>query len=253
MKNVGIAIIDVYEQDNLNSCYDSIPEGTENVIVVSNTRNKLPDCQRHQYTGSVPFATLRNHALHHFRINGLTDYFLINSNQVVTDSQIFEKTIHISNVFGVKFFCGPTESKTVIEDDENNVNLNLSEKINSDFIYLSDDVVSKIGFFDDRFFNTKSLDVLDYIMRLRKEKLYTPTGFVTYIPEGLNTTMGSIQKPLYKELDNDPDQSINMSYGYFFTQYNYIPTQNDPPSASNDELMSTLEYLQKNYSKNHEK
>lgn len=248
MNKTGIAIIDVYEQDNLNSCYDSIPEGTENVIVISNTRNKLPDCERYQFSGSVPFATLRNHALHNFRIKGLTDYFLINSNQKITDPDLFKNTINTSKVFGVGFLCGPSEFKLSIEDDENNINLYLSEKINSDFIYLTDDIVSKIGFFDDRYFNTKSLDVLDYILRLRNQKMYPPTGFVAYIPEGLNTTIGSIQKPSYKEL-NDPDQSINMSYGFFLTQYNYIPSQNDPQPASNDDLMASLEDLQKNYAK----
>ena len=54
MNDIGIAIIDVYGQDDLNACYDSIPEGTENVIVVSNTRNKLPDCVKKSYTSFVP-------------------------------------------------------------------------------------------------------------------------------------------------------------------------------------------------------
>lgn len=252
MNKTGIAIIDVYGQDNLNSCYESIPDDTENVIVISNTRNELPDCEKHQFSGSVPFATLRNHALHNFRIKGLTDYFLINSNQTITDLNIFKNTINTSRTFGIDFFCGPSELKLSIEDDENNITLYLSEKINSDFIYLTDDIVSKIGFFDDRYFNTKSLDVLDYILRLRNQKTYPSTGFVAYMPEGLNTTLGLIQKPSYKEL-NEPDQSVNMSYGFFLTQYNYIPTQNDPQSASNDELMATLESLQKNNIKKHEK
>ena len=58
MKDVGIAIIDVYGQDDLNVCYDSIPEGTENVIVVSNTRNKLPDCVTKTYTDLWRIRTL---------------------------------------------------------------------------------------------------------------------------------------------------------------------------------------------------
>ena len=49
MSDIGIAIIDVYGQDDLNLCYDSIPESTENVIVVSDTKNKLPDCERKQF------------------------------------------------------------------------------------------------------------------------------------------------------------------------------------------------------------
>ena len=100
MNKTGIAIIDVYGQDNLNSCYESIPDDTENVIVISNTRNELPDCEKHQFSGSVPFATLRNHALHNFRIKGLTDYFLINSNQTITDLNIFKNVNVILKIVG---------------------------------------------------------------------------------------------------------------------------------------------------------
>lgn len=249
MKDVGIAIIDVYGQDDLNACYDSIPEGTENVIVVSNTRNKLPDCVKKTYSSFVPFATLRNWAINYFRINELKHFFLINSNQIITDPNIFDKTIKTANAFGVWSFLGPADIKTTIEDDEVNLSLVLSEQINSDFIYLFSGIVSNVGFFDDRYFNTKSLDVLDYIIRMRDKKVFPPTGFIPIILEGLKQTNGKIQKPDYKELGKNEDQSVTMSYAYFLTMHKYIPTQNDPQPASNEELMKSLEDLQKTYSK----
>lgn len=248
MKEIGIAIIDVYEQKNLDACYDSIPEGTENVIIVSNTKNKLPECVTKKYTTLTPFATLRNWAINHFRIKGIKHIFLINSNQVIKDPKLFENTINMANTFGIWFFCGPFDSKTTIEDDEKNITLNLSENINSDFIYIFSNIVSKVGFFEERYFNTKSLDVLDYILRMRKNNLYPPTGFIATIQEGIESMMGSITKPDYEELNNDPDRSVNMSYAYFLATHKYIPTQNDPKPASNEELMKSLEDLQKNYS-----
>lgn len=247
MKDIGIAIIDVYEQKNLDACYNSIPKESENVIIVSNTKNKLPDCTTKKYTTITPFATLRNWAINHFRIKGLKHIFLINSNQVIKDPNVFENTIKMANTFGVWFFCGTADTKIAIEDDEKNITLNLSENINSDFIYLFNNLVSKIGFFEERYFNTKNLDVLDYIIRLREKKLYPPTGFVSTIQNGIETSIGNITKPDYEELSSKAHQSVNMSYAYFLTTHKYIPTQNDPKPATNEELMASLEDLQKNY------
>jgi hypothetical protein len=248
MSNIGIAIIDVYGQDDLNLCYDSIPEDTENVIIVSDTKNKLPDCERKQFGTGVPFATLRNWALHNFRIKGLKHFFLINSNQIIKDPEIFNKTVKMAETFGIWAFTGPEVTNLVIEDDEHHICLNLSDKINSDFIYLYNGIVSNVGFFDERFFNTKDLDTIDYISRMRDKKVFPPTGYNAIVLEGLDKTRSDITKPNYKEI-KDADQSVNMAYAYFFTKYQYLPTQNDPKPASKEDLMLSLEELQKNYAK----
>jgi hypothetical protein len=247
MNDIGIAIIDVYEQENLNSCYDSIPKENSNIIIVSNTKNKLPNCETKKYATFTPFATLRNWAINHFRLKEIKHIFLINSNQVIKDPKIFENTINTANTFGIWFFCGPFDSKTTIEDDEKNITLNLSENINSDFIYIFNNIVSKIGFFEERYFNTKSLDVLDYILKMRDKKIYPPTGYISTIQNGIETTTGNITKPDYEELGLNSSRSVNMSYAYFLATHKYIPTQNDPKPASNEELMKELEELQKNY------
>jgi hypothetical protein len=246
MSDIGIAIIDVYDQENLNSCYESI-ENKENLIIISNTNNKLPDCEKKQFSGFIPFATLRNYAINNFRIKGLKHFFIINSNQIIKDQNVFEKTIKTADVFGIWAFLGPEMLKLSIEDDQHNISLNLSENINSDFIYLHTGIITNIGFFDERCFNTKSLDVLDYILRMRSKKVFPPTGFIPTINDGLEKMKGNIKKTNYREIQ-DADQSVNMSYAYFLTQHSYIPTQNDPKSVSNNELMSSLEELQKNYS-----
>lgn len=248
MNDIGIAIIDVYEQENLNLCFESLKDKTQNLIIVSNTKNKLPDVESKRYSFPVQFATLRNWAIHNFRIKGLKHFFLINSNTIIKDVSIFENTIKKANNFGIWSFFGPAENKVTIEDDEKHLNLNLSEEINSDFIYIFNNVVSKVGFFDERFFNTKSLDVLDYVIRLRDKKLLTPTGFVPSIQDNLESVTGKIQKVNHKELDKDADQSVNLSYAYFLTKHQYIPLQNDPKPVSKDDLMKVLEDLQKNYS-----
>ena len=249
MKNkIGIGILDVYTQEDLNLCYDSIPEGTENVIIVSDTKNKLPDCQHRRYGNGVQFATMRNWLISQFRLKGLKHYFLINSNQIIKDPDIFQKTIKTAEVFGIWSFLGTNNSNLVIEDDEHNVTLTLSEKINSDFIYLFNGIVTNVGYFDERFFNTKDLDVLDYVIRMREKKVFPPTGYNAIINSGLETTRSEIQKPNYREIEN-PDKSVQVSYAYFVHKNKYIPTQNDPKAVTKEELMASLEEIQKNYAK----
>lgn len=250
MKDIGIAIIDVYEKENLNLCYESLKGRVENLLIVSNTTNPLPESvDFKRFTGQIQFATLRNYALNYFRLKGIKHIFLINSNIKITDMSVFETAIKTANTFGVWCIFGPAKSKLIIEDDEQKLNLNLSEDINSDFIYIYSGIVSNVGFFDDRCFNTKSLDVLDYIIRMRNKKVFPPTGYVPYIDKGMEELTGKITKPNHQELKNDPDQSVNMAYAYFYTVHKYIPTQNDPKSVDNEKLMESLEMLQKNYSK----
>jgi hypothetical protein len=250
MKDIGIAIIDVYEKENLNLCYQSLRDKTENLLVVSNTLNPMPEnSEFERFSGQVPFATLRNYAINYFRTKGMKHVFLINSNIKITEASIFENTIKTANTFGVWFILGPSKSKLTIEDDEQNLSLNLSEDINSDFIYIFSGIISNVGFFDDRCFNTKSLDVLDYIIRMRNKNVFPPTGYVPYVKDGLEEMSGKITKPNHQELKNDADQSVNMAYAYFYTNHKYIPTQNDPKEVEKEKLMESLEYLQKNYSK----
>lgn len=246
---IGIAILDIYGQDDLNACWDSIPEGIENVIVVSDTNNNLPDCVRKQYGNGVPMATLRNWAINHFRIKGLKHYFLINSNQVIKNPNVFDEIIKTASTFGTWFVLGPSSEKvTSIEDDEKNITLNLAPNITKDFIYIFDGVVSNIGFFDERYFNTLHMDILDYVLRMREKNIYPPTGYNVVYQKDIVTTRSAVKKPNYREMEN-ADQSVNMTYAYFLTRHSYMPGNNDPKPVSNEDLLKSLEEIQKNYAK----
>lgn len=245
--DIGIAIIDVYTQDDLNACVSHLST-EKNILIVSDTKNKIPDNFKFKkYGNGVPFATLRNWAVTQFRLQGnINHIFLINTNQIVKDVNVFDKIIKTSKIFGTKMIFGPETSDISIEDDKENIVLNLSKKINNDFIYISNDVVSKIGYFDERFFNTKDLDVLDYIERFRNEKMHTPTGYNPIFVGEIETTRSNIQKINYKNIENR-DKTVDMAYAFFFSKYNYIPTQNDPKSVTNEDLLKSLEELQNNY------
>jgi hypothetical protein len=247
---IGIAILDVYTPEDLNNCYSSIPEELRNnVVVVSNTKNTSSNVPitRH-YDREVSFATLRNWALSQLRIKDYKFLFLINSNQIINDSDIFEKTIKSAEVFGTWFILGPGDKSIPLEDDEAGVSLNLTPELNSDFIFLYTGVVKNNGYFDERFYNSKNLDVLDYVLKMRKKGIYPPNHFHPSITNGLTKSDSIIQKINHKDIP-DLDKSVQLSYAYFLHNNQYLPGQNDPAGVTQEQLLNSMENIQKNYAK----
>jgi hypothetical protein len=247
-EEIGIAILDVYTEADIKNCHNSVSD-FENVLIISNTKNKLPECNFKRYDNQVSFATLRNYAISQFRIMNLKHLFLINSNQIIKDKNVFFDIIKTAHVFGTWCMMGPSEKILNVEDDTHNISLTLSNKLNTDFMYIYSNIISNIGYFDERFYNTKDLDVIDFINRLREKKLYPVNNYNPVFNDNIEKSNSRIEKIGHKEI-NDADQSVNMSYGYFLHKYKYIPNQNDPKPSSNEELLKSLEDLQQNYSKN---
>jgi hypothetical protein len=248
-EDIGIGIIDVYGQDDLNLCYDSLPE-VSNIIIASDTNNKLPDCKHRRYGNGVPFATLRNYIIHQFRLDEkIKHIFIISSNQIIKDKNIFEKTISTAETFGTWAMTGPEKSVLSIEDDVTNSELKISDKVNPNFLYLFNGIISNVGFFDERYYNTDFLDVLDYIERMRLKKVYPSKNYNPIIDTEITVTNTPIKKPNFKDGLTQQDRSVELSYGFFMYNHKYIPNQNDQKSIERDVLMQELEDLQKNYGK----
>jgi len=247
-EEIGIGILDVYEQDDLEHCYASIPEALKpNLLVASATNNKMVNDNYRKY-GEVSFATLRNWLISQFRIKGYKYFFLLGSNQVVEDSEIFQKAIKLGETFGTWFILGSGSNSIDLEDDNENITLSVSPEINSDFMFMLSGVVKNNGFFDERFFNSKDLDVLDYIIKLRNKGIYPPAHFNPTIGKGLKKTNNKIQKIGFKDLP-DPHRSVGLSYGYFLHLHKYIPSQNDPVGSTKEQLLESLSKIQETYAK----
>jgi hypothetical protein len=245
--NIGIGVIDVYTQADLDLCLDSLPE-TDNLIVVSDTKNKSKAPNTKKYGTGVQFATLRNWIISQFRLKGEIEHiFILTSNQIVGDKDIFKKTIKVAETFGTLMLTGNDIVKKTIEDDEKNQTLTLSSKLNPDFLYINNKVIDENGYFDDIFFNTKDLDVIDYVKRLKLKNMYTPQGYHPIITGNVKVTNSKIQKPNYVENDYT-DKTLQMSYAYFIHKHKIMPND-DISIAENDELLKTLEDLQKTYGK----
>jgi len=252
---IGIGILDLYTQEDLQNCWDSIPDKYKNhddlltrVFVVRNNDNKpITDAQTKKYSTAVQMATMRNYLVSQMRLKGCKYYFLLHSNVIIKDPEIFEKTLKLADTFGTWVIMGPSTIDQTIEDD-NGLNLNLSKNLNSEFMFLFSGIVKNNGYFDEKFFNGKDIDVLDYVLKLRNKKAYPATNYHPIISEGLEIKKTQINKLGLKDIP-DIDRSVQISYANFFNTHKYIPTETDPPHVSEKELLASMEEIQKNYAK----
>jgi len=255
MKNeIGIGIIDLYSEECLKSCISTIPEECkENLWIVSNKIKPLENVKN--YTKQVPMATLRNYLISQMRIKQLKYYFLLNSNVEIKNPLVFENTIKAAKIFGTWFMTGAGSHNVTLEEDTLNVSLNVSPQFNSNFIFLYSGIVKNFGFFDERFYNTLDLDVIDYINKLRDKKTYPPRHYnPTINAEEVFEKKENIQKINFKDLPKskddykpDSDKSLELSVAYFYHKYKYLPAQNDPTGVTQNELLEFMEQLQKTY------
>jgi hypothetical protein len=253
MKNneIGIGIVDIYDDNGLISCVKSLKDITNDVstYVISNRILPTKDfAYDKKITHQVSMATLRNHCLAHFRCLGLKYIFLINSNVIITDPNFIEKTIKTAEAFGTWLMTGYNENSTHLDDSESNQSLSVNTVLNTDFLFIRSGIIGNLGYFDERYVNTKDLDVLDYINKARKIDIYPPHPFHPTIGNYIKYTDSKIQKIEHSDSLDKNNPSVGFSYGYFLHQHKYIPDQDyGIKSISKDELMVFMGDLQKNY------
>jgi hypothetical protein len=246
---IGIGILDLYDQESLSKCIDgikNIPE--ENIIVSSLTKNRSKLENHRVYTTQTPLATLRNNIISQFRLKNIKYFFILHSNQVIKNENIWNDTIKLAETFGTWFLTG-FDKKTLTIEDDSSLELNISSVLNSDFLFFTSGLVKNNGYFEERYFNGKELDVIDYIINLRNKKITLPNKFYATICDNwLEKSNSKVDAVGYLDYPS-VDKSIQMAYGYFMHIHKYIPNQSDPASVSNDELLAFMEELQKNYAK----
>jgi hypothetical protein len=255
-KDIGIGILDLYTQEDVQNCWDSIPDKYKNhddlltrLYITSNNNNKpVLRAQTRPYTTAVQLATMRNYLVSQMRLRDCKYYFILHSNAIIKDPNVFENTIKLAETFGTWAIMGESSDNIPLEDDVNNVTLNLSKNMNTEFMFLFSGIVKNNGYFDERFFNGKDIDVLDYILKLRKKGVYPPTNYHPTITGGIEYGIGNINKMGFKDIP-DTDRTVQIAYGHFFNNNKYIPTENDPPHVSQEELLKSMEVIQKNYAK----
>jgi hypothetical protein len=245
----GIGILDLYDDDSLKECLKNIPDNCY-LTVVSNRKNGYKDEKINSYikVEDVSLAHMRNLILHDCRIQNLDYYFILHSDQILTDSNIFENTINLSKKFGTWFLTGYVDDKTLDIEDDSGLTLKLSTKLNTKFLFTFKGIVKNVGFFDERYINSHDLDVIDYIVRLKQKKLYVSDGFYPTISTEIKENKKSIENPYIQDYPSE-ELSVRHSYGYFMHKNHYIPNHSDPKPKPQDEVLTSVEFLQQNYAK----
>lgn len=244
LNDIGIGIIDVYNQVNLDNCIKSIPETLkENVLIVSNTNNTLP-FKSTRFLKEVSFASLKNKLISQFRLQQKQFLFLINSNYAITEDNFFENYIKVASNFGTWFLTGPGSNSLFIDDEEKNLALEVSPELNDNVLFIHTNVIKKYGYFNEQLYSNNQLDTLDYILRLRKDGLYPPTHFNPVMSKGLYKTPVKLNKIVTSD-----ERSMQLSFGLFQHLHQFIPGYNDPVGVSSDEMFLEVEKIQKNYAR----
>ena len=247
-KEVGIAILDIYDDKSLLKCIDSMSIGQDvSCYVISNRKVPLKGFQYDKVIShSVSMATLRNHALAHFRCHGIKYIFLLTSNVIIKDLNFIEKTIKTAETFGTWLLTGNVEGSTILDDDSGQ-SLSINTKVEPNFVFLRSGVVGNLGYFEERYFNTSYLDVLDYVERARKIGIYPPTNFFATVGNIYDITDAAIEKIDHSDTLDKDNRSVGLSFGYFKHIHGYVPTIDDIKSVSRDDLMSFMQELQTLY------
>jgi hypothetical protein len=244
---IGIGIIDIYDDDSVNNILQHIPEGAHVSIATCRKSSLNFKNINHKKMDNVSLAYMKNYLLHDFRKNDLDYYFLLHSDQTVSDYAIYSRIIKKAETFGTWFLTGSMPNCIDIEDDNKEV-LKISQNLNSKFIFTFKGIIKNNGFFSERYLNGQNLHVLDYIEGLRKKNLFLPPGYFPTISENMVENKKTMTNPYFKDFP-DPDKTLQYAYGYFMHKHKYIPGQNDPKSADQDEMLKQLEELQNNYAK----
>jgi len=244
MNDIGIGILDFYKQKDLNDLVDSIPKNLlDNCFIVSTTNNKttLPTYRNKNET---PIGFLRNKILSHFRRLDKKNIFLIESNVYFTDPDYLYKVIQTAEVFGTWILTAPEKNSIILEDEEHNVKLHLTPHLNTSFLFLYSGVISNIGYFNEQFLASKGIEVLDFINRCRKKKIYPPLNFNSTVKEGIS--MKNMDNPFQVA---DESKKNALSLGLFQHLHKYVPGHSDPQSVSQEILLKEMEEIQNNFAK----
>jgi hypothetical protein len=247
MKNIGIGILDIYSQTHLNNLLDSIPEECrDNLFVSSNTNNLIPEkFKNFKFSKEVSLAAMRNRILAYFRQNPeLKYYFLFNTNTIIDNIEFFQKTIKKAEVFGTWFMTGPGSDSILIEDEENKLELEVTAELNESFIFLIPNIIKHVGYFNEQFYSDNYLSLLDYTLRLREKNLYPVRPFNPTVQEFLKVE--NLGNRIYP---NPHHRAEEKSLGLFFYLHKFIPGENEPPGATQEQLFKSIEKIQKTYAK----
>lgn len=248
MKDIGIGILDIYEQKNLDDLLNSIPkEYTNNLYICSTANNKQKITHNHfSFTREVSLSSLVNRILTFFRQNPeIKYYFIFHSNCLITDSNFFKNTILTAEAFGTWFITGPGSDSVLIEEENLKINLAITPELNQSFLFTIPNIIKHNGYFNEQFYADNILGTLDYLIKLRQKELYPSAPFNPSVYEGLSIIPANLKKAQFKPTLKAEDKSL----GLFYYLHKFIPGVDDNTGSTKEQMLKSIEKLQQRYAR----
>lgn len=254
---VGLGIITYNSPSRLKNALSNIPDYLENVIIVNDGTPYSDDVYGGkfdiiQHIENKGVAGAKNSAIRHLYMKGCEHIFLMEDDIVIKNYDVFRIYIEAQMRTGIKHFNYALQGYGNAKRDDdgkiihpmpvycvdyNELNICFYYWCSGPFMYIHRDCISKVGYFDERFYNIH--EHVDYTYRIIKEKLHPPYRYFADIanaheyiddgPEFRNTTIPKTDT--YYERLRGADI-------YFEMKHQYKP--NDIPKVSTEELLLFL-------------
>ena len=251
-KKIAIGIVNTYDDITYNKCVESLPRDVSIASVHNTTVSRLPN----NHNRYISYGGVYNIILRELLHTDATYYFLIKSNIIIEDSSIFQDYITTAEVFGTWFMTRGNrgEKSSSIEDDISGVSVSLFENLSNGIIFMLKSHVKNCGYFDEGYTNltgednNNSLELYDYYHKIENKLKYLPKGYFPDAELSLAKTRDlsvAQNRPNLKPYTTD---GITYEFAKFYHNNNFAPGQHK--TASREEALKSLEYIQKTYGKN---
>lgn len=247
MNDIGIGILDVFSEKDLNNCLESIPDNLrETLLVVSNQRHSNKFNIKHKnYKRDSFISGLRNKILSQFRILNKKYIFILKSNVKILNQNIFTEAIERSKTFGTVIFSAAEGSVHKIEDTESDKFLPVCTQLNDSVFFILSSMIKYVGYFNENYIDNGNLDILEMIYKARTKNVYPKHPYFLCFPKEDYELTNSLLK--VKEDVETSKKIQEKSLGVFYYYNQYAPSHKEPQPITKEQLLDTLTFLQKNY------
>ena len=265
---IGIGIITYKRPEAFERCFNSIPCGIGEIVVVNDTPNgegytnplnKICDYIQHDKNKGV--AISKNDALRHLIQKDCTHLFLIEDDQEIINPVVFEEYIKYSEKTGNWHWNfsqhGPanknpdgTKRARQVVDYGDGVEVGLFPNCVGAFSYYLKNVIKAVGYMDERFSSLKCWEHVEHTNRIIKAGLTTPFWWFAdmynsdqFIKEQFSSEVNSVitdDKTAWKK-------NIQIGGELYKNLHGVYPTQT--PDTKPDELVEILKHLKVNYTR----
>jgi GT2 family glycosyltransferase len=274
---IGVGIITCNRPDYLTGLLNSLDGANIDCLYIINDGKPLKEynvdiklnekyCLHEQTPQRQGVAKAKNQALRYL-LNDNCDYiFLIEDDVIIKDKDIFKKYIDASKITGIQHFnYGPgtpfnrkqnvhfdLHNRHVLQQesdpdpriviDYGTTKLTLYTHVAGMLSFFTRNVIEKVGYFDERFFN--AWDHVDHTYRIIKAGYHPPFWWFADIEnshEYIEEAKEAITKSAIAKDSQEWIENVHKGRELYLQKHGHYPNQ--PPISSKEEVIQTLKKI----------